>query len=574
MTRNLALAIPYCFAISITASAQNVAPVVTTPIAPFTVYSGAPARSIDLTTAFADPDASNAVQLNVSLPSSTGTFTIALDGQHKPVTVGNFLNYVNFGRYFATDPTTHLLASSFIHRSVPGFVLQGGGFIGTVDPAHPTNARATPVITLPPIQNEPGISNKKGTVAMAKVSGDPNSATSQWFVNLADNGGPTANLDTQNGGFAVFGHVTGNGMTTVNAIAAVPIFNFASPFESVPLRNYTAPNPIKVANLVSINSITVVPPLIFGATSDKVTVATVAISGKNLLVTGVQPGTAHITARTADLDGAMMSQTFTVTVAASPPRLADISTRALVGSGDEVLIGGFIIQGSASKRVLVRAIGPSLIPFGVGNALMDPALELRDMNGALLFSNDNWTTAANKQDITDTGRAPGASQESAILTTLAPGRYTAIVRGVGATSGVALVEVYDQDSGPGALLANLSTRSGVGTENNVMIGGIILTGQKSIIVRALGPTLTQFGVANALDDPALELRNAQGTLVDSNDNWQSSPKKAQIQASGLAPPDRAEPAVLDTLPMGNYTAIVRGVGAMPTGLALLEIYPQ
>jgi cyclophilin family peptidyl-prolyl cis-trans isomerase len=574
MTRNLALAIFYCFATHVPASAQNLAPVVKTPIAPFTVFAGAPARSIDLTTAFADPDASNAVQLSVSLPTGTGNFTIALDGQHKPITVGNFLNYVNSGRYFVTDPTTHTLASSFIHRSVPGFVVQGGGFIGTVDPAHPTNVRPTAVTAFPPIQNEPGISNRKGTVAMAKIAGDPNSATSQWFVNLVDNGGPPSNLDTQNGGFSVFGHVTGTGMTTVNAIAAVPIFNFAAPFDSLPLRNYTASNPIKVANLVSINSITPIPPLIFGATSDNVTVATVAISGKNLLVTAVQPGTAHITARTADLDGAMTSQTFTVTVEASPARLADISTRAQVGSGDSVLIGGFIIQGSVPKRVLVRAIGPSLIPFGVANALMDPALELRDMNGALLFSNDNWTTAANKQDISDTGRAPAASQESAILTTLAPGRYTAIVRGVGATSGVALVEVYDQDSGPGSLLANLSTRGGVGTGNNVMIGGIILTGQKTVIVRALGPTLTQFGVANALNDPALELRNAQGTLVDSNDNWQSNPKKAQIQASGLAPPDAAEPALLVTLPMGNYTAIVRGVGAMPTGLALLEIYPQ
>jgi cyclophilin family peptidyl-prolyl cis-trans isomerase len=574
MMRKLALAISYCLTISVTASAQNVAPVVTTPIAPFTVFAGAPARSIDLTTTFSDPDASNAVQLSVSLPSSTGIFTIALDRQHKPVTVGNFLNYVNFGRYFATDPTTHMLASSFIHRSVPGFVVQGGGFIGAVDPAHPTNARPTLVMGFPPIQNEPGISNKKGTVAMAKIDGNPNSATSQWFVNLADNGGPPANLDTQNGGFTVFGHVTGTGMTTVNAIAAVPIFNFGSPFDSLPLRNYTAPNAIKVTNLVSINSITFIPPLAFAATSDNVAVATAAISGKNLLVTGLQPGTAHISAKATDLDGAIVNQNFTVTVAASSARLADISTRAQVGSGDNVLIGGFIIQGSASKRVLVRAIGPSLIPFGVTNALMDPTLELRDMNGALLFSNDNWTTAANKQDITNTGRAPSASQESAILTTLAPGRYTAIVSGVGGTTGVALVEVYDQDSGPGSLLANLSTRSGVGTGNNVMIGGLILTGQKTIIVRALGPTLTQFGVANALNDPALEVRNAQGTLVDSNDNWQSNPKKAQIQASGLAPPNAAEPAVLVTLPMGNYTAVVRGVGAMPTGLGLLEIYPQ
>src|SRR5205085_12076077 len=106
-----------------------------------------------------------------------GIFAIALDRQHKPVTVGNFLNYVNFGRYFPTDPTTHMLASSFIHRSVPGFVVQGGGFIGTVDPAHPNNVRPTPVMTFPPIQNEPGISNKKGTVAMAKVSGDPKAPT-------------------------------------------------------------------------------------------------------------------------------------------------------------------------------------------------------------------------------------------------------------------------------------------------------------------------------------------------------------------------------------------------------------
>ena len=574
MTRNLALAISYCLVICVTASAQNVAPVVTTPIAPFTVFAGAPAQSIDLTTAFADPDASSAVRLSVSLPSGTPTFTIALDGQHKPITVGNFLKYVTSGRYFPTDPTTHLLASSFIHRSVPGFVVQGGGFIGTVDPAHPSNVRPTPVATFPPIQNEPGISNKLGTVAMAKVGGDPNSATSQWFVNLANNGGPPSNLDTQNGGFTVFGHVTGSGMITVNAIAAVPIFNFGAPFDSLPLRNYAPPNSIKIANLVSINSITPIPPLTFSATSDNAAVATAAISGKNLLVTGVQPGTAHITTKATDLDGAMVSQNFTVTVEASPPRLADISTRAQVGSGDNVLIGGFIIQGTVSKRVLVRAIGPSLIPFGVTNALMDPALELRDMNGALLFSNDNWTTAADKQDIADTGRAPAASQESAILTTLAPGRYTAIVHGVGATTGVALVEVYDQDSGPGSLLANLSTRSAVGTGNNVMIGGIILTGQKTVIVRALGPTLTQFGVANALNDPALELRNAQGTLVDSNDNWQSNPKKAQIQASGLAPPNSAEPAVLITLPMGNYTAVVRGVGAMPTGLALLEIYPQ
>jgi cyclophilin family peptidyl-prolyl cis-trans isomerase len=573
MTRNLTLILAFCLAIWTTASAQNVAPVVTTPIAGFTEYAGAPARSIDLTAVFSDPDASNAVQMSVLLPAITGFFNIALDGQHKPITVANFLNYVNSGRYFMTDPTTHGLASSFIHRSVSNFVVQGGGFIGTVNPAQPPYAQPTPVPTFSPIHNEPGISNKIGTIAMAKLDGQPNSATSQWFVNLANNGGPPANLDTTNGGFTVFGHVTGVGMTIVNAIAAVPIFNLGSPFNSLPLRNYTG-GFIRVTNLVSIAGITVISPLAFTASSDNPAVATATISGKNLLVTPLQPGTAHIMAKATDLDGANVSQIFTVTVMTGPARLANLSTRAQVGTGGDVLIGGFVVSGSSSKRILARGIGPSLVQFGVTNALMDPTLELHAQNGALLFSNDNWTTAPNKQEISDTGRAPGSSQEPAILTALAPGKYTAIVRGSANTTGVALVEVYDQDSGPGSLLANLSTRGKVGTGANVMIGGVIVTDDKTVLVRALGPTLTQFGVANALPDPALELRNAQGALVDSNDNWQTSPQKTQIQATGYAPPNAAEPALYVSLPTGNYTAIVRGVGPAPTGTALVEVYPQ
>jgi cyclophilin family peptidyl-prolyl cis-trans isomerase len=572
MTKNLPLALSFCLAIAITASGQNVAPVVTAPIAAFTEFAGAPARSIDLTAAFSDPDASNAVQMAVLLPSSTGFFNIALDGQHKPITVANFLNYVNSGRYFMTDPVTHTLASSFIHRSVSNFVVQGGGFIGTNSP-QPPYAQPTPVPTFSPIQNEPGISNKTGTLAMAKLDGKPNSATSQWFVNLANNGGPPANLDTQNGGFTVFGHVTGVGMTVVNAIAAVPVFNLSSPFDSLPLRNYTSGFP-KVANLVSIAGITVISPLTFTASSDNTAVATATISGKNLLVTPLQPGTAHIMAKATDLDGANVSQTFTVTVMTGPARLANISTRAQVGTGGNVLIGGFVVSGSSSKRILARGIGPSLVPLGVTNALLDPKLDILAQNGTLLFSNDNWTTATNKQEISDTGRAPKSSQEPAILTTLAPGKYTAIVSGVGNTTGVALVEVYDQDSGPGSLLTNLSTRGEVGTGANVMIGGVIVTDDKTVLVRTLGPTLTQFGLANVLADPALELRNAQGTLVDSNDNWQTSPQKTQIQATGFAPPNPAEPALYLSLSTGNYTAIVRGVGPAPTGTALVEVYPQ
>lgn len=574
MTKCFPLAMVFCLALDMTATAQNTPPIVAAPIAAFTEFAGAAARSIDLNTVFRDPDTSAALQFTVLLPSGTGIFNIALDGAHKPITVANFLNYVNSGRYFVTDPTTHTVASSFIHRSISGFVVQGGGYLGTVDPANPNNARASAVSTFPAIQNEPGISNTLGTIAMAKADGQPNSATSQWFINLANNGGPPANLDTQNGGFTVFGHVTGSGMTIVNQVAAVPVFNFGSPFDSLPLRNYTSPNAIKVANLVSISAISYISPLTFTATSDNTPVATVTISGKSLLVAAHQPGTAHITAKATDLDGASVSQTFTVTVTTGPARLADISTRGQVLAGGDVLIGGFIVNGSSSKLILVRALGPSLVPFGVTNALMDPTLELRNQAGALLFSNNDWATAVNKQEISDTGRAPGSAKESAILTTLAPGSYTAIVRGAGNTTGVALVEIYDQDSGPGSLLSNLSTRAVVGTGNNVMIGGVIVTENKTVLVRALGPTLTQFGVTNALNDPALELRNAQGTLIDSNDNWQTSPQKTQIQASGFAPPNPAEPAVYDSLPAGNYTAIVHGVGASPSGTALVEVYPQ
>jgi hypothetical protein len=257
-----------------------------------------------------------------------------------------------------------------------------------------------------------------------------------------------------------------------------------------------------------------------------------------------------------------------------PARLANISTRAQVGTGGNVLIGGFVVSGGSSKRILARGIGPSLVQFGVTNALMNPKLDLLAQNGTLLFTNDNWTTASNKQEISDTGRAPSSSQEPAILATLAPGKYTAIVSGVSNTTGVALVEVYDQDSGPGSLLTNLSTRGEVGTGANVMIGGVIVTDDKTVLVRALGPTLSQFGLPNVLADPALELRNAQGTLVDSNDNWQTSPQKTQIQGTGFAPPNAVEPAVYDSLPTGNYTAIVRGVGPAPTGTALVEVYPQ
>jgi len=561
-------------AATLSASAQNAPPVVTTQIADFTEYAGAPARSIDLTPDFADPDASTAVHLFTVL----GHLNIVLFGQQKPITVTNFLKYVNQNRYFLDDPTTSGFASSFIHRSVPGFIIQGGGFIGTVDPADSTkqNAKPTQVLTLAPIQNEPGISNKRGTIAMAQFGTDANSATSQWFVNLADNGGPPNNLDVRfnnAGPYTVFGRVAGDGMTVVDAIAALPRVNVGAPFDNLPVRNYSSPNPIKVANLVSVSGIGEIFPLIFSAVSDNPSV-TVALSGTKLLVTGNSVGTAHVTVTATDLDGAQVSQMFTVNVVAAPGRLVNLSTRMQVGTGDNALIAGFITRGSAPKRLAIRAIGPS---SGLGGSVENPTLELHDSSGAAIATNDNWGDAANKQDVIDIGLVPPSSNESVILTTVpsdtSAAIYTAIMRGVNNTTGLGVVEVYDLDSGPGSTLLNISTRGQVGVDPNALIGGFTLGGteSKQILVRAIGPSLTPLGVPNALADPILELRNAQGGLVDSNDNWMDSPQKTQIQNSGAAPTNDKESAVVQTLSAGAYTAVVRGTNG-GTGVGSVEVY--
>src|SRR5205807_1666200 len=183
-----------------------------------------------------------------------------------------------------------------------------------------------------------------------------------------------------------------------------------------------------------------------------------------------------------------------------PVRLANISTRAFVQTGDNVMIGGLIITGSGPKKVILRAIGPSLSNSGISNALQDPVLELHDSSGGLLASNDNWISAPNKQAIIDSGLAPGNNLESVILTSLNPGAYTAVLRGVNDGTGAAVVEAYDLDPTATAKFGNISTRAFAQTEEKVMIGGLIVTGSGSdnVVVRAIGPSLTQFGVANAL----------------------------------------------------------------------------
>ena len=260
--------------------------------------------------------------------------------------------------------------------------------------------------------------------------------------------------------------------------------------------------------------------------------------------------------------------------AATPPphALQNSSTRLRVQTADNVLIGGFIIRGG-TKKVEVRAIGPSLTQSSVTGVVANPTLELYDAAGSLIASNDDWVNSDQRRAIADSRIPPLSSQEAAIIASLAEGGYTAIVRGVSNTTGVGLVEIYDLDNAATIHLKNLATRGRVETGENVMIGGFILGGgvTTNMIVRAIGPSLTTANVPDALANPSLELYNAQGSLIDSNDDWTTSPNKTAISNAGLAPTNNSESAVYDSLASGNYTAIVRGVDNA-TGVGLVEIY--
>jgi photosystem II stability/assembly factor-like uncharacterized protein len=255
----------------------------------------------------------------------------------------------------------------------------------------------------------------------------------------------------------------------------------------------------------------------------------------------------------------------------TPTTLANISTRLRVDTGDNVLIGGFIVTGTQPKKVIVRAIGPSL---PVAGKLADPTLELRDGAGVLIRANDNWRIGGQEAEIIATTIPPTDDLESAIVETLPANsaRYTAIVRGVNNTTGIGLVEAFDLDRTVDSKLANISTRGLVQTGDNVLIAGTIMLGAaaQKVIVRAIGPSLP---VAGALADPTLELRDGNGALLLANDNWRTGGQEAEIIATTIPPTNDFESALIQTLPAGGaaYTAIVRGVNNT-TGVALVEIY--
>jgi len=262
---------------------------------------------------------------------------------------------------------------------------------------------------------------------------------------------------------------------------------------------------------------------------------------------------------------------------AAIPRLVNISTRGLVATGDNIMIGGFIIGGAEPKKVVIRGRGPSMAAFGVSGTLANPAIRLFSGSTSIDF-NDNWQTAPNAAEITASGQAPTDTREAAILTTVNPGvPYTVHLTGVAQTTGIAIVEVFELDK-PEIPLLNISTRAPVLTGDHVMIGGFIIQGDaaQQVLIIAKGPSLgsAPFNVAGSLPDPTLELYQAGNpNPIDFNDNWGESANAAAIQASGNVPTNALESAIIRTLAPGAYTAIVRGKG-LAQGIGLVEVYKK
>jgi hypothetical protein len=276
-------------------------------------------------------------------------------------------------------------------------------------------------------------------------------------------------------------------------------------------------------------------------------------------------------------------EAYTAVLEVHSAKLLNISTRMRVLTGDKVMIGGFIITGNEAKKVLIRGIGPSLANFGLQGVMADPTLELHQGN-TTIAQNDNWKLrpdgSSQQIEIEATTIPPSNELESAIVMTLNPGNYTAILADKNGAPGLGIVEVYDLAQQSNSKLANISTRGFVDTGDNVMIGGFIAGGGSAEgyageLVRAIGPSLTGFGIAGALQDTTLELYDGNGILVESNDNWKLRPdgssQEADIRATTIPPTDDRESAIVATLAPGNYTAIVRGKDNA-VGIAVVEAY--
>lgn len=251
----------------------------------------------------------------------------------------------------------------------------------------------------------------------------------------------------------------------------------------------------------------------------------------------------------------------------------NLSTRGNVGTGENVLVGGFIVTGFEAKNIVLRALGPSLASAGVSGVLADPVLTIYDSTGVEVVSNDEWENAEAAAEIEARGLAPTDAHEAATLRRLNPGAYTVVVSGKNGSTGIGLVEAYDLTGNTNSELGNISTRGMVSAGDGALISGFIIGNRSdaTVVVRALGPSLTSAGVVGVLNDPTLTIFNSSGVAVGTNDNWQDGTEAGALESVGLAPTADNEAATLVTIPPGSYTAVVQGVNGS-SGVGLVEVY--
>ena len=649
--------------------AQATVPTLLQPVPPLTLSPGGVGVTLDLRNYFIVPGVTGQI---AQMETVLGSVNIELLATDAPRTVANFLAYVNAGRY----------QNTIIHRSVPGFVVQGGGFsaVATIPPPS--------IATFAAVVNEFKVANVRGTVAMAKLGNDPNSATSQWFFNLADN---RANLDNQNGGFTVFARVIGTGMTVVDAIAALPRFNINAGGTETPLRNVPAGETVLRAEyfvtVPEIRTVSLFPTgggrsvLTLTEQNSNPTVVSTSLSGSILNLQPISAGTANITVRVVDTNGNAASTTIAVTVAAGVPvfsaqpvsqsvaagstvvfnapaasaasyrwerngaavpgattstlvinnataanagtytaiatnsvdsarstpatltvsnlavtevgRLVNLSILTVAGSGARVLTMGAFVGGGdagATLPLVIRAVGPTLAqpPFNVSGVLPDPTMNFYAAgNTTPIETNDNWGGGAALADAFRLVAAfdlPAASLDSAIVRTtpgFASGGYTVQVTGKGEASGAVIAEMYDaagtSRTATTPRLTNLSTRAQIDTGGNLTVG-FVLGGQsaRTVLVRGIGPSLSQFGLTGLMDDPRLELfNNNNGQQIAANDDWaggaEISTAAASVGAFGLIGGTSKDAVLLVTLPPGPYSARINGANGAG-GAAIVEVY--
>lgn len=514
--------------------AQSTVPTLLQPLPAQTLAPGGAAATIDLRNHFGLPGVTGQV---AQFDTVLGRFNVELLANDAPRTVANFLSYITAGRY----------QNTFIHRAVTGFVIQGGGYTATVPYSH--------IPTFAAVQNEFKLANVRGTLAMAKVGGDPNSATSEWFVNLADN---RANLDNQNGGFTVFARVLGTGMTVVDAIAALPRYKIgfddasATVPASTPLRNVpaneTQVRPEYYVTLTAVNVLPLFPDgsgsavLTLALQNSTPTVAAAALSGSTLTITPLASGTTDLSIRVTDTHGNFADGTVSVVVAAGAPVITAQPLAQTIAAGGTVVFNVPAINASGYRW---------------------------ERNGTPVPGATSSTLVIRNAAAADAG------SYAAVVT-----NSTGSVRSDAATLAVVSVPVADVGR-----LVNLSILTGAGTGAKVLTMGAFVgpgesTGSLPLVIRAVGPTLQQppFNVSGVLPDPVMIFFNAGSAVpLDGNDDWGGSAAMATAFSSVGAfalPATSLDSAIVRSAPgvaAGGYTVQVTGKGEA-TGTVIAEMY--